>query len=125
VLILIRVIQLAILRVQVPPHGVLQPGPVGRTLEPAQIQHALLLLLLYPIVILLSWLPFLAAGHAPLDALFDICSAVGTVGLSVGIVGPHLEPGLKLLLSLGMLLGRLEVLALLVLVYPGAWLKRP
>ena len=125
VLILIRVVQLALLRVQVPPHGVLQPGPVGRTLEPAQIQHALLLLLLYPIVILLSWLPFLAAGHAPLDALFDICSAVGTVGLSVGIVGPQLEPGLKLLLSLDMLLGRLEVLALLVLVYPGAWLKRP
>lgn len=124
VLILIRVLQLAILRVQVPPHGVVQAKPVGRVLETTQIEHALLLLLLYPVVILLSWLPFLAAGHAPLDALFDICSAVGTVGLSVGVAGPDLAPELKLLLSLDMLLGRLEMLALLVLVYPGTWFKR-
>jgi trk system potassium uptake protein TrkH len=124
VLILIRVIQIAILRVQIPRHGVIQPELGGRTLEPPQIEHALLLLLLYPLVILLSWLPFLAAGYAPLHALFEICSAVGTVGLSVGITGPGLEPGLKLLLSLDMLLGRLEILSLLVLLYPGTWTKR-
>jgi trk system potassium uptake protein TrkH len=125
VLILIRVIQLAILRVQIPRHGVLQADLNGRALEPAQIEHALLVLLLYPLVILLSWLPFLAAGYAPLDALFEIVSAVGTVGLSVGIAGPGLETGLKLLLSLDMLLGRLEILALLVLLYPGTWIKWP
>lgn len=124
VLILIRVIQLAILRVQIPRHGVLQADLNGRALEPAQIEHALLVLLLYPLVILLSWLPFLAAGYAPLDALFEIVSAVGTVGLSVGIASPELETGLKLLLSLDMLLGRLEILALLVLLYPGTWTKR-
>ncbi len=124
-LILLRVIQLAILRVQIPRHGVVQPQLGGRALEPPQIEHALLLLLLYPLVILLSWLPFLAAGYAPLDALFEIASAVGTVGLSVGITGPGLETGLKLLLSLDMLLGRLEILSLLVLLYPGTWFKRP
>ena len=124
VLILIRVVQLAILRVQIPRHGVAQPEIGGRVLEAPQIEHALLLLLLYPIVILASWLPFLAAGYAPLDALFEIVSAVGTVGLSVGITGPDLETGLKLLLSLDMLLGRLEILSLLVLLYPGTWLKR-
>lgn len=125
VLILIRVIQLAILRVQIPRHGVIQPEIGGRVLDLPQIEHALLVLLLYPLVVLLSWLPFLAAGYPPLDALFEICSAVGTVGLSVGITGPDLEPGLKLLLSLDMLLGRLEILALLVLLYPGTWIKSP
>jgi trk system potassium uptake protein TrkH len=124
ILILIRVIQLAILRVQIPRHGVLQPELGGRALEPAQIEHALLLLLLYPLVILMSWLPFLIAGYAPLDALFEIVSAVGTVGLSVGIATPDLAGGLKLLLSLDMLLGRLEIIALLVLLYPGTWYKR-
>lgn len=124
VLILIRVIQLAILRVQIPRHGVAQAEIGNRALEAAQIEHALLLLLLYPLVILVSWLPFLALGYPPLDALFEICSAVGTVGLSVGITGPGLEGGLKLLLSLDMLLGRLEILSLLVLVYPGTWYKR-
>jgi trk system potassium uptake protein len=123
VLILIRVIQLAILRVQVPRHGIVQPEIGGRPLEAAQIEHALLLLLLYPLVIVMSWLPFLALGYPPLDALFEVCSAVGTVGLSVGITGPDLADGLKVLLSLDMLLGRLEILALLVLVYPGTWYK--
>ncbi len=124
VLVMIRIIQLAILRVQIPRHGVLQPELGGRTLEAPQIEHALLLLLLYPLVILMSWLPFLVLGYPPLDALFEICSAMGTVGLSVGITGPDLDDGLKLLLSLDMLLGRVEILALLVLLYPGTWYKR-
>ncbi len=123
VLILLRVVELAILRVQVPRHAVVHAGALGRPLEPVQIEHALLLLVLYPIVILLSWLPFLAAGYPPLDALFDIASAVGTVGLSTGVAGPGLESGLKLVLSLDMLMGRIEILALLVLLYPGTWCK--
>lgn len=125
VLILIRVIHLAILRAQIPRHGVLQSELGKHTLESNQIEHALLLLLLYPVVILISWLPFLRAGYPPLDALFEICSALGTVGLSVGISSPDLAPGLKLLLSLDMLLGRMEILAPLILLYPGTWTKGP
>jgi trk system potassium uptake protein TrkH len=70
-----------------------------------------------------SWLAFLAAGYPPLDALFEVVSATATVGLSVGITGPDLEPGLKLLLSLNMLAGRLEIVALLVLLFPWTWYK--
>jgi trk system potassium uptake protein TrkH len=123
VLILIRVVQLAILRVQVPRHAVFNLQLGGRSLESDQIEHALLLVLLFSFVIGVLWVPFLAAGCPPLDALFDLVSAVGTVGLSTGIASPDLEPGLKLLLSLAMLLGRVEILALLVLVYPGTWHK--
>ena len=59
VLILIRVIQLAVLRVQMPRHAVIHPELGGRPLDAAQIEHALLLLLLYPLVIaaLLAALP--------------------------------------------------------------------
>ena len=124
VLILIRVIQLAILRVEVPRHAVVHAELAGHRLETDQIVHALLLVLLLPLVMVLCWLPFLLAGYPPLDALFEVVSAVGTVGLSTGITGPDLEAGLKLLLTLAMLLGRLEILALLVLLYPGTWYKR-
>jgi trk system potassium uptake protein TrkH len=123
VLILIRVLQLAILRLQVPRHAVITPTLGNRDLDSHQIEHALLLLLLFPLVILLSWLPFLAAGYAPLDSLLDIISATATVGLSAGITTPALEPGLKVLLTLDMLAGRVEIIALLVLVYPGTWHK--
>jgi trk system potassium uptake protein TrkH len=95
----------------------------GRDLEGSQIEHALLLILLFVLLILGSWLAFLAAGYPPLDALFDIVSATATVGLSTGITGPDLEAGLKLLLTLDMLAGRLEIVALLVLIFPGTWYK--
>lgn len=124
VLILIRMIQLAILRIQVPRHAVVQPSVGGRTIDAAQIEHAFVLAFLFLAVIVLSWLPFLAAGYAPLDALLEVVSATGTVGLSTGITGPGLEPGLKALLTFDMLAGRVEILALLVLVYPGSWYKR-
>lgn len=124
VLILIRVLQLAILRLQVPRHAVIAPALGGQRLDQSQIEHALVLLLLFPLLILFSWLPFLAAGYAPLDSLVDVVSATATVGLSTGITGPDLEPGLKAVLTLDMLAGRVEIIALLVLVYPGTWFKR-
>ncbi len=122
-LVLIRLLQLVLWRAQLPRHAVAQPVLGGRPLETAQIEHALLLILLYVLLILASWLPFLAAGYPALDALFEVVSATATVGLSTGITGPGLEPGLKLLLGLDMLAGRLEIIALLVLLYPGSWHK--
>lgn len=123
-LILIRMIQLLVLRAQVPRHAVIQPALGGRALDAHQIEHALVLILLYVLLILGSWLIFLAAGYPAIDALFEVVSAVATVGLSTGITSPELAPGLKLLLSIDMLAGRLEIFALLVLVFPGTWYKR-
>jgi trk system potassium uptake protein TrkH len=124
VLIAIRVLQLAILRLQVPRHAVVASALGRRHLDPHQIEHALLLILLFSLVILISWLPFLVAGYPPLDALMDVVSATATVGLSTGIAGPDLEAGLKAVLTFDMLAGRVEIIALLVLVYSGTWYKR-
>lgn len=122
-LIFIRLLQLALWRAQLPPHAVAAPMLGGRTLETAQIEHALVLILLYVLLILVSWLPFLAIGYPPLDALFEVVSATATVGLSAGITGPDLETGLKLVLGLDMLAGRVEILAMVVLLYAGSWHK--
>jgi trk system potassium uptake protein TrkH len=65
-----------------------------------------------------------AFGYAPLDALFEVTSAVGTVGLSTGVTGPDLEWPLKVVLCVNMILGRLEALALLVVLYPGTWVSK-
>lgn len=72
----------------------------------------------------MSWLLFVVAGAAPLDALFEVTSAVGTVGLSTGLAGAELAAPLKVLLAADMLLGRLEVVAFLVLLYPPTWFGR-
>ena len=124
VLILIRVIQMTLLRAQLPPHGVVAPRIGGHSLDAPQIEHALVVALLFPALVLGCWLPFVVAGHPPLDALFEVVSAAATVGLSTGITSPELAPHLKGLLILAMLAGRVEVVALLVLVYPRTWLPR-
>jgi trk system potassium uptake protein TrkH len=123
-LILLRLLQVMIRRVCLPRHAVLEPRLADRRLEENEIQEALLVIFLFLGVIVLSWLPFLAYGYDPINALFEVVSATGTVGLSSGVSNPHLAPLLKGVLCLDMLIGRLEVVAVLVLVYPGTWVGR-
>jgi trk system potassium uptake protein TrkH len=123
-LILGRVLHLLIQRAGMPRQAVAEADLGGRKLVAEEIQNALTLMLVFVVCIALSWLPFVAMGHAPLDALFEVVSAMGTVGLSTGVASPDLHPALKGVLCADMLLGRLEILAWLVLVYPGNWLGR-
>lgn len=123
-LILLRLLQLFLRRTAMPPHAVAVAKLGGQVLEPLHAERVMLVVGLFVVIPALSWLGFLAYGYAPLDALFEVVSATGTVGLSTGIARPELETPLKLLLCFNMLLGRLEVLALLVLLYPRTWIGK-
>jgi len=120
-LILLRVLQLMLRRAGMSPHAVLSSSLAGQRLEDSDIIRALRLILLFIIIIVVSWLPFIVWGYAPLDALFEVVSACGTVGLSTGIARPELEPLLKGVLCFDMLAGRVEIIALLILFYPRNW----
>jgi trk system potassium uptake protein TrkH len=123
-LIALKLLQHYLRRAALPPHAVARPRLAGQTLGTNEIEQATLIAGLFVLTICISWLPFVASGHAPLDALFEIISAVATVGLSTGITDAALSMPLKLLLCIDMLLGRLEVLALLVILYPPTWLAK-
>ena len=84
----------------------------------------MLLTLLFIGVIVISWIRFLAGGYDPLNALFEVTSATGTVGLSTGITGTELPGWLKGVLCFDMLAGRLEIFALLMVFYPPTWRER-
>ncbi len=122
VLVLLRLIQALLRRVAAPEHAVVEARLGGRRLEDEDITRALLVIALFAGVVLFSWLVFLAYGYPALDALFEVVSATGTVGLSAGISGPDLPAALKLVLCLDMLAGRLEIVALLVTLYPASWI---
>jgi len=124
VLILGAVVRAALRSATAPPHAVVAPRLGGRPLEPGDAARALALIALFGAVVLTSWLPFLAAGYPPLDSLFEVVSATGTVGLSTGITSHALAPHLKAVLMADMLLGRVEIVALLVLFYPRTWFGR-
>lgn len=123
-LVLLRVMVGVIERVSLPPHAVAEPTLHGRRIEPDELQRTVVIFLCLFMVNAGSWLLFVLAGHAPLDSLFDVVSATGTVGLSTGVVSAELSAPLKLLLCADMLLGRLEVVALLVLFLPRTWFGR-
>ncbi|UCH73161.1 MAG: TrkH family potassium uptake protein [Rhodospirillales bacterium] len=120
-LVILRLLQLLFARTCMPRHAVADTRIGGRSLAADDIALALGIVALFAATILLSWYCFLAAGHDPLDSLFDVASAIGTVGLSTGIAGPELDAPLKFVLVLDMLMGRLEILAVLVLAYPRSW----
>jgi trk system potassium uptake protein TrkH len=120
-LIFIRLLQLIFQRTALPLHAISKQTLGGRPLESDELQRALLLIILFMVVVLFSWLTFLFYGYDPLDALFEVVSATATTGLSTGITQHNLPLVLKAVLSVDMLLGRLEIFAFLVLLYPGNW----
>jgi trk system potassium uptake protein TrkH len=78
----------------------------------------------FAIVLFLSWFAFVLYGYPVSAALFEVTSALTTTGLSAGLSGPDLPTVLKLILCFDMLCGRVEVVALLVIVMPGTWIGR-
>lgn len=120
-LILIQVLRTIILRASTTRNTHVSVKLDGKTIRHQELEAALVCIFGLAGAILISWFFFLAYGHDPLPALFDVTSAVGTTGISAGVVGPDLAPGLKLLLCFDMLLGRVELVALLILILPGTW----
>jgi trk system potassium uptake protein TrkH len=55
-----------------------------------------------------------AHGYSLADALFEFASAQGTVGLSVGVTAAGAPPLVLWTETVGMFLGRLEILIVLV-----------
>jgi len=123
-IIILRLLQHFLRRTAMPPHAVTRPLLSGRALERTEIERAMLIATLFVIAIAMSWAVFVAYGYTPLDALFEVTSAVGTVGLSTGISATDLELPLKLVLCVDMILGRLEAVALLVILYPTTWIGK-
>ncbi|SEG69510.1 TrkH family potassium uptake protein [Marinobacterium lutimaris] len=123
-LILFQVIRVALQRINAPSRAVLSPRLGREVIDAEDIGSVLVLLGLWFLVVMLSWWVFLLYGEPPLNALFEVVSAVSTVGLSSGVVRPELAPALKVVLCIDMLLGRVEIVALLVLFLPRTWIGR-
>jgi trk system potassium uptake protein TrkH len=120
-LLLLRLLQLVVARAAAPRHAVIEARFGGRRVDDEDLWRATLLMVMFALVVFLSWLAFVAHGYPALDALFEVVSATATVGLSSGITRPDLEPLLKAILCFDMLAGRVEIFALLVVLYPDTW----
>jgi len=123
-LMLARIVQVALARARAARHAVIDVRIAHRRVDERGVTDALLLIVLYVVVVAGSALVFVAAGYPPLDSLFEVTSATGTVGLSTGITHSALPLPLKGVLCADMLLGRLEIVCWLAVLHPGNWMGR-
>jgi trk system potassium uptake protein len=73
-------------------------------------------LMVYLLVLIIGTLAFTFYGYQLEHALFEFASALGTVGLSVGITGAHAPLGILWISTIGMFLGRLEFYVIFVAI---------
>lgn len=123
-LILLKLLHFTIVRTCLPAHASVRLRLGGRRLDERAVGFAGATALWYVVIALGIWLAFAAAGFDATDAFFEVASAMGTVGLSTGVSAAVESGWLKGLLALAMLLGRLEIFAVLVLFYPRTWIGR-
>lgn len=81
-----------------------------------QIMNVAIYAVLYIAVLVLGALVFMAGGATAADSLFEVASAEGNVGLSVGLTNAGMPWWEKVTLIIQMWAGRLEIFPVLVLI---------
>lgn len=121
---LAQMIGLSLLRLRSPRRSLTRLRADGRTVHAERIVAIAAIVVLYCVTGFVAWMMFLASGMPPLASIFDVVSALSTVGLSSGVTGVGLAVHLKIVLIIAMLAGRLEFLALLAFILPATWKRR-
>jgi len=98
------------------PEGSIIPRKIsGHPVEDMEIREAGSYTFLYLFFLCISWLVLMQYGYDGINALFEVASAQGNVGLSLGIISPDMPDVAEIFLIFNMWIGRLEILPALVL----------
>ena len=84
--------------------------------SPEAIQDVAVYVILYLILLVGGAMVFMYGGAEAVNSLFEVASAQGNVGLSVGLTGPNMPLVEKITLIIVMWAGRLEIFPILVLL---------
>jgi len=108
-----------IVRKLMSPRGtMISPKLWGKVYDEAEVVDAMRYSLLYFILLVGCSVLMTTLGFSLIDSLFEVASAQGTVGLSVGVTSPNLHFIGKLILIIEMWAGRLEILPAILLFQP-------
>jgi trk system potassium uptake protein TrkH len=122
--ILLKVVHLVFIRYFLPREA-LTPLKLGEdVIETEMVYNILTFVFLYLLILVGSSFIFMLYGYGLNNALFEVSSALGTVGLSCGITNAAMPAVLKGVLILDMLLGRIEIVPLFIMAFPRTWMKQ-
>ena len=88
----------------------------GKTVGDTEIREAGSYTFIYLFFIFISWLVLMSYGYDGIDSIFEVASAQGNVGLSMGIVTPDMPDVAEIFLILNMWIGRIEIIPALILL---------
>lgn len=108
------------------PQGSIIPRKIsGKPVDDVEIREAGSYTFFYLFFIFISWIVLMQYGYDGINSLFEVASAQGNVGLSMGIVSPNMPDIAEIFLIFNMWIGRIEIIPAIVL-FKGLWdfLKR-
>lgn len=121
-LILLRLVGWVVARMMLPAETKIPVKVQHAAVTEDEIRHTFALTGAYLAVMFSCAVALTAAGFSFEDSLFEVISGLSTVGLSAGVTSPDLPGWAKLVLTFTMWVGRIEILAALVLLHPrGLW----
>jgi trk system potassium uptake protein TrkH len=108
------------------PRAIIPVRVNGKAIPPEIISNVQAFFILYILIFVLSSIILSVSGLDFLTSIGASATCLGNVGPGIGTVGPvsnfsHLPDLTKILLSLLMLIGRLELFTVLVLFSPSFW----
>lgn len=103
------------------PQGSIIPRKIsGKPVGDVEIREAGSYTFIYLFFIFVSWLVLMSYGYSGIDSLFEVASAQGNVGLSMGIVSYNMPDIAEIFMIFNMWIGRIEIIPALVLL-KGLW----
>lgn len=110
------------------PHAITSIYVGDKKISEEVVSNITAFFLLYILIFIFSSLIMTALGLDMISALSSVAATLGNVGPGLGLVGPtknyaFIHPLGKIVLSICMLLGRLEIYTVLILVLPEFWKK--
>ena len=108
------------------PHLVTNVVLGDKVVDPLIVKNVVRFFILFMFIFACASLALAATGLEPFEALAAAIAALGNAGPGFGVIGPtanyaSIVPFGKIVLIACMLLGRLELMALLILVQPEFW----
>ncbi len=104
------------IKVRLAPRSAIIPFKIGKKVfEPTEVRDVSIYTTTYLLFLFIGAMIFTLYGNSLADSLFEVASAEGNVGLSVGITTPFMPWIEKLVLILEMWFGRLEIFPVLIM----------
>jgi len=110
------------------PNAIIPVKLNGKPVPAKTINNVVAFMIIYVLVIIITVVAFCACGLGFDEAIGTTVSAIGNVGISIGSYGPtgtyaDFPTAAKWIMTLVMLIGRLEIFTVLLLFTPALWKK--